>query len=184
MLKLTTPVPGWFGAENQGAGVAVADISRNGRADLLVFHIDNPGGENSGYYRIGGNLDASGNVTGGWTDVRKVPGWFGAENQGAGVAISYLRGGWLADLVVFHIDNPGGENAGYYRIGSDLSTTGNVTGGWSDVKRVPGWFGTENQGAGIALADVNGSGTPDLIVFHIDNPGGENSGYYRVGWNP
>ncbi|MDP9380198.1 MAG: hypothetical protein M3Q29_08610 [Chloroflexota bacterium] len=176
-------IPGWFGAENQGAGLAIADISGNGRPDMVVFHIDNPSGENTGYYRIGWNLDTSGNVTGGWTDIRRVPGWFGVENQGAGVAVAYIRGSSRPDLVVFHIDNPGGENAGYYRVGSDLDANGNVTGGWSDVKRVPGWFGAENQGVGIALADVNGSGTPDLIVSHIDNPGGENAGYYRVGWN-
>ncbi len=175
-------VPGWFGAEDQGAGVTVADINGNGRPDLLVFHIDNPGGENAGYYRIGWDLDAAGNPTGGWSDVRRIPGWFGAENQGGSVAVARLAG--APALVVFHIDNPGGENAGYYRIGSKLDAAGNVTGGWSEVKRVPGWFGAENQGGGIALADVNGSGTPDLIVFHVDNPGGENAGYYRVGWNP
>jgi hypothetical protein len=45
---------------------------------------------------------------------------------------------------------------------------------------VPGWFGWENQGAGIALADLNGNARQDLIVFHVDNPGGENHGYYRI----
>jgi hypothetical protein len=45
---------------------------------------------------------------------------------------------------------------------------------------VPGWFGAEDQGAGIALADLNGTGLPEMIVFHVDNPGGENHGYYRV----
>ncbi|MDQ3654313.1 MAG: matrixin family metalloprotease [Chloroflexota bacterium] len=48
------------------------------------------------------------------------------------------------------------------------------------IKAVPGWFGAENQGADIALADINGNGRPDLVVFHVDNPGGENHGYYRV----
>jgi hypothetical protein len=58
-----------------------------------------------------------------------------------------------------------------------------VGGGWSDIKQVPGWFGWENQGGGIALADINGSGTQDLVVFHIDNANEDNSGYYRIGWN-
>ena len=26
--------------------------SGNGRMDLVVFHVDNPGGENHGYYRV------------------------------------------------------------------------------------------------------------------------------------
>ena len=176
-------VPGWFGAEDQGADIALADISGNGINDLLVLHIDNPGGENHGYYRIGWNLDADGRPTGGWSPVRAIPGWFGAEDQGAGVAIADINGNGRPDLVVFHIDNPGGENHGYYRIGWNLDTAGNVTGGWSPVIPVPGWFGAEDQGAGIAIADISGNGRPDLVVFHIDNPGGENHGYYRIGWN-
>jgi hypothetical protein len=31
------------------------------------------------------------------------------------------------------------------------------------------------------VADLNGNGHPDLVVFHIDNPAGPNHGYYRVG---
>jgi hypothetical protein len=80
----------------------------------------------------------------------------------------------------FHVDNPAGENHGWYRIGWNLDTAGNVTGGWSPIVAVPGWFGAEDQGAGIALADVNGNGRQELLVFHVDNPGGENHGWYRV----
>ena len=174
------PVPGWFGWENQGAAIAVGDISRNGRPDLLVFHLDNPGGENHGYYRIGWNLDKNGAVTGGWSPVMAVPGWFGSEDQGAGVALSDVDRNGTVDLTVFHIDNPTGENHGYYRTGANLNTFGQVTGGWGAVTAVPGWFGSEDQGAGIATTDLNGTGRQDLIVFHVDNPGGENHGYYRV----
>jgi len=174
------PVPGWFGWENQGSAIALADINGNGRTDLVVFHLDNPSGDNHGYYRIGWNLDTNGNVTGGWSPIIPVPGWFGWENQGAGVAIADTNGNGRPDLVVFHIDNPGGENHGYYRVGHDLDATGMVTGGWSAVIAVPGWFGAEDQGAGVALADINGDGPQDLVVFHVDNPAGDNHGYYRV----
>jgi subtilisin family serine protease/flagellar basal body rod protein FlgC len=176
-------VPGWFGAEDQGAGVALADINRNGTVDLLVFHVDNPGGDNHGYYRIGWNLNTAGDPTGGWSPIKAIPGWFGWENQGAGVALADINGNGSQDLIVYHIDNPGGENHGYYRIGWNLNAAGDVTGGWSAIKAIPGWFGSEDQGGGIAIADINGNGRPDLIVFHIDNPGGDNRGYYRIGWN-
>ena len=175
------PVPDWFGSEDQGADIAVADISANGNPDLLVFHVDNPGGDNHGYYRIGWNLDSSGNVAG-WSDIKAVPDWFGWENQGAGIALSDLSGNGRPDLLVFHVDNPEGDNHGYYRIGWNLDSSGNVA-AWSDIKAVPDWFGWENQGAGVALADINGTGRPDLFIFHLDNPAGDNHGYYRIGWN-
>lgn len=175
------PVPGWFGWENQGGGIALGDVSGNGRPDLVVFHIDNPGGENRGYFRIGRDLDASGNATGGWTGPVLVPGWFGAEDQGGDVALADLSGNGRPDLVVFHIDNPSRDNRGYYRVGRDLDANGNVTGGWVGPTQIPGWFGWENQDGGSALGDLSGNGRPDLVVFHIDNPGGENRGYYRIG---
>ncbi|WP_447403036.1 M12 family metallopeptidase (plasmid) [Lysinibacillus sp. fkY74-1] len=175
------PIPGWFGAENQGGGIAIADLNRNGNVDLIVYHIDNPGGENHGYYRIGRDLDLNGNPQSGWSDPIPIPGWFGAENQGGGIAIADINGNGNVDLIVYHIDNPGGENRGYYRIGRDLDLNGNPQSGWSDPIPIPGWFGAENQGGGIAIADINGNGNVDLIVYHIDNPGGENRGYYRIG---
>jgi hypothetical protein len=74
----------------------------------------------------------------------------------------------------------GGENRGYYRIGFQLDRNGVASGGWSDPIAIPGWFGGENQGGGVAVADLSGNGRPDLFIFHVDNPGGENAGYYRV----
>jgi len=176
-------IPGWFGSENQGAGVAVADIDHNGRPDLAIFHIDNPSGENRGYYRIGWDLDTTGKITHGYSSVTQVPGWFGSENQGGDIALADMNDDGAMDLLVSHIDNPQGENRGYYRIGWGLDASGNIQGGWTSPQAIPGWFGSENQGCGIGVADLNGNGRKDLVVFHIDNPNGENHGYYRVGWD-
>ena len=174
-------MPGRLGTSNQGAGIAVADLSGNGKPDLIVFFIDDPEGENKGYYRIGRDLDANGKVTQ-WSEFIRVPGWFGAHNQGAGIAISDVSGNGRPDLIVFHLDNPAGGNTGYYRIGRDLDAWGNVTGGWNEIKALPGFFGCENQGAGITTALLNGNTHPHMIVYHIDNPAGGNKGYYRTGW--
>ncbi len=185
-------VPGWFGDHNQGAGIAVADLTGTGKKDLIVFHIDHPVGGNRGYYRVGQNLREDGTVEA-WTDPIQVPGWFGDENQGAGIAVADLTGTGRKDLIVFHVDHPADFNRGYYRIGQNLHRTDDNT--WTvdvwtqpilvlnETSKEPGWFGTQTQGAGITVADLTGCGKKDLIIFQIDHPSGGNHGYYRVGRN-
>jgi Matrixin len=40
----------------------------------------------------------------------------------------------------------------------------------SNLRVVPGWFGNEDQGAGIAVADVNGNGRQELLVSTWTTP--------------
>src|SRR5205085_601170 len=70
---------------------------------------------------------------------------------------------------------------GLYRIGRDLDADGAVTGGWTPWIDVPDWFSWENQGGGIAVADITGTGRPDLVVLAVDNPPGRNQACYRIG---
>ena len=183
-------VPGRFGVDTEEAGIAITDLSKNGRPDLVVFHIEKNAAGNRGFYRIGYDLDAKGNVTKGWTQQPiEIKARFGTSSQGAGIAITDLNGNGKPDLIVFFVDNPKAENPksenkGYYFIGRDLDATGKVTGGWSEFLGVPGLFGAETQGAGVAVANINKRRC--LIVFHLDHPTqGEkgNQGYYRIGWD-
>jgi hypothetical protein len=180
-------VPGWFSWENQGADIAVADLAGNGRTDLVVMMVDNPPQENRCVYRVGKGLDANGNIAGGWTDWLDVPGWFSWENQGAGISVTPPDGQGQRDLVVFMIDNALTLNQGWYRIGRALNADGVVTGGWTNWTPVPGWFSWENQGGGVAVADLAGDGSRDLVVMQIDNApvmgavSGQNQGFFRVG---
>ncbi len=172
-------VPDWFSFENQGAGVAAWDLDGDGQSELIVFMIDNPNGKNQGFYRIGKQLDVDGNVHGGWSPWIPVPDWFSFENQHGAIAVADLDNDGHPELIVFMIDNPGELNQGLYRIGKKLDANGNVTGGWTPWLPVPGWFSWENQGAGIAVADM-GNGIRDLVIFHIDNAIGHNQAFFKV----
>jgi hypothetical protein len=175
------PVLGWFGDTTQGGGIGVADLNGNGHPDLVIFHIDAPDGANAGYYRIGWDLNAEGIVQA-WSDVIPVPGWFGDVCNDAGIGVADLNGNGRPELVIFHIDDPGDADAGYYRVGWDLSANGLVQ-AWSDLVPVPGWFGDHTQGAGMAVTDLDRNGQLDLMLFHVDDLAGANSGHYRIGWD-
>jgi hypothetical protein len=174
-------VPGWPSDTNDGAGIAVADVTGSGTPDLVVFLADAPIGENRGLYRIGKDLDAEGRVAAdAWTDWQEVPGWESWSNQGAAIALADLDGSGSLDLIVFAIDNPNQENAGRFRVGRNLDANGVVTGGWTGWQNVPTWFSWENQGAGVAVVE-RVVGRKDLIVFHVDDPPGQNQAFYRFG---
>jgi hypothetical protein len=175
------PIPDWFSFENQGGNVAAADLSGTGKNDLVVLMIDSAAGQNRGVFRVGRDLDASGNPLGGWTAWFDVPDWFSWDNQGAGVAITDIDHDGRQDLIVFMIDNPAGQNGGFYRLGKGIDVNGNISGGWGPWIAIPDWFSFENQHGAITLADLDGDGNPELIVLMVDNPPGQNRGLYRIG---
>jgi hypothetical protein len=180
-------VPDWTSFENQGANIAVADLDNDGLPELIVLRVDHPTpGLNGGFYRVGRRLDAQGNITGGWGPWIQVPNWASIENQGAGIAVADFGAAGLG-LVVFQVEHRvPGPNRGLYRIGRKLDGQGNVTGGWSDWQQVPDWASWRDQGAAIAVADLDGDGRPELFIFHIDDfhtdhPTRPNKGLYRTG---
>jgi hypothetical protein len=173
-------VPDWFSFENQGANVALSPPDARGQRSLVVFMIDNPPEQNRGVYRIGRDLDANGNVTGGWTPWIDVPDWFSWENEGAGVAIVDLENSGQQDIIVFQIDASPGQNQGFFRIGRRIGADGNVGGGWSPWHGVPSWFSFENQGGGIATAPLTGNRSHEMVVLMVDNTAGQNAGLFQV----
>jgi hypothetical protein len=173
-------VPNWFSWENQGAAVTLGKPDAQGRRDLVVFAIDNPPGANRGVYQIGRALDANGAATGGWTGWIDVPDWFSWENQAAGVALIDRPATGERDLVVFQVDNPPGQNQAFFRLGPNLDSNGKILGQWSPWLGIPGWFSWENQGGGIAVADLKGDGSHQLVILLVDDPPGQNAGLLQT----
>ncbi|MEM9458931.1 MAG: hypothetical protein AAGF11_32430 [Myxococcota bacterium] len=175
---------GTFGTNTGGADVAVGEVGAGAGADMVLFHIDDDIlGSNDAYYRIGWNLDDSGDPTLGWTEPREVPGDFGSSSDGAGISLADVDGNGMLDLVVAHIDDPLFGNHAYYRIGWDLDDQGDVIGGWSEPFEVPGGFGDETVGAGVAVLDLDGNDVQDMVLFHVQDNLIEDEGYYQVGWD-
>ena len=188
-LRLSSPypVPGWIGSETQGAGIASVKWP-DGTTDLIVVHVDNAPGANRAYYRHGTMVDSNGQVRSGWSAPQPIGGWLGAETQGAGVAVGYFRGDTLPSLFVLHVDKVTGGNRAYLHVGRGLKRSGQITGQWQgpfplEWNGVNVWWGTNCQGADIAMVDLDKSGNLDIVILNIDSPGGGNRGYYRVGRN-
>ena len=79
----------------------------------------------------------------------------------------------------------GPENSGnnvFYRIAFDVSAEGipKEYGPW-----IPIWnsIGNLSAGLGVALTELNGNDTPELLVAWVNAPPGEDDDYYRVIWD-
>ncbi|PTL81492.1 M12 family metallopeptidase [Vitiosangium sp. GDMCC 1.1324] len=175
-------IGGWWGNSTSGAGIAVGDLNGNGRPELIVVHVDAPSGQDTTWYRIGWDLTTSGTVTSWSAPYAFTGGFHGSSTSGADVALADLNGNGKLDMVVATVDNPDGANTIYYSVGWDLSTSGAIS-SYSAASTKPGWVGNTTADLGLDVADMDGNGRPDLVVSWVDDPSGDDTHVYEVGYD-
>ncbi|WP_405015240.1 hypothetical protein [Kitasatospora sp. NBC_01539] len=158
----STDVPWPFTAEVTGLGIAVTDLlDDDDCADLVVVAATRNGTADRVDHRIGRRVNRRGRVTGGWTEALPL----GSEptgavpHQGLAVTVADFTGSRRPDVLVLRIENHPTDNRGLFRIGFDLGNDGRAA-WWGAETQIPGWWGWENAGAGIAVADLD----PTLVA--------------------
>lgn len=170
-----------LGHINQGAGVAIGDIDKNGRPDMILMGIDNPKGKNNFWYKVLYDIDENGYYSKESSILSiSAEGW---ENSGGDIALCDLNNNGILDMVLLCTDKPttAGRAYRWYYVAYDLKPDGhyNSLSSLNTVEEL-GFF---YDGAGIDICDINKNGTPDLLMMVYDAPEGENSFRYQIAFD-
>lgn len=170
-----------LGHINQGAGVAIGDIDKNGRRDMILMGIDNPKGKNNFWYKVLYDIDENGYYSKESSILSiSAEGW---ENSGGDIALCDLNNNGILDMVLLCTDKPttAGRAYRWYYVAYDLKPDGHYN-SLSSLNTLDelGFF---YDGAGIDICDINKNGTPDLLMMVYDAPEGENSFRYQIAFD-
>lgn len=170
-----------LGHINQGAGVAIGDIDKNGRPDMILMGIDNPKGKNNFWYKVLYDIDENGYYSKESSILSiSAEGW---ENSGGDIALCDLNNNGILDMVLLCTDKPttAGRAYRWYYVAYDLKPDGHYNSLSSpNTLDELGFF---YDGAGIDICDINKNGTPDLLMMVYDAPEGENSFRYQIAFD-
>ena len=160
-----------LGHINQGAGVAIGDIDKNGRPDMILMGIDNPKGKNNFWYKVLYDIDENGYYSKESSILSiSAEGW---ENSGGDIALCDLNNNGILDMVLLCTDKPttAGRAYRWYYVAYDLKPDGHYN-SLSSLNTLDelGFF---YDGAGIDICDINKNGTPE----------GENSFRYQIAFD-
>lgn len=170
-----------LGHINQGAGVAIGDIDKNGRPDMILMGIDNPKGKNNFWYKVLYDIDENGYYSKESSILSiSAEGW---EYSGGDIALCDLNNNGILDMVLLCTDKPttAGRAYRWYYVAYDLKPDGHYN-SLSSLNTLDelGFF---YDGAGIDICDINKNGTPDLLMMVYDAPEGENSFRYQIAFD-
>ncbi len=109
------------------SNIAVADINKNGRPDLLFIGDDDPPGPNQLRYKIAFDLNTSGNYTSLGGNVNLIG--LGDYAEGVAATLADVDRNGTIDLVLSTNDAPSGPNEFRYIVGFNLNNAG-TTSNW------------------------------------------------------
>jgi Bacterial TSP3 repeat len=167
------------GNEGQGAGLTFTNLDNNPRPEMILMAYDHPSGPSSFRYKIGWNVGKNG-IAASWSGFIQVAG-VGNEAQGAGVDVLDMDGNGQPEMVFMANYNPSGANEYRYRIGWNMNS-GGVAQQWQDGYDTYTGAGNEADGAGMAVANLDG-GRNELIFLTYNAPAGPNEFRYNILYN-
>jgi hypothetical protein len=175
-------VPSSNDLTSKGGGIAIADLDDNKQPDIIVFRVGtDSNNHDQGYLLVGRNLGASGN-TASWSQFIEVPGFHDDLNLCSSIAIADLDDNKQPDIIVFRVDADNIQRGifyGYLYVGFNLNIDGQVS-SWSNPVHIFNNL-SDVRGAGIAVADLDNNGLPDIVLLYVVKDGVQNKTYLRIG---
>jgi|GEM_PF-1175068 len=164
-----------IGSNTSGGGCAIGDIDGNGKPDLVMMAITNNAKANNIRYTIGWNINPnnhgypSGDAQGHpWSNLVFGPDNLGSDSEGGDVAIFDLDKNGRPELIFMNVDNPSGANTVWNEIAWNLNTQGIPVKWTLNNSNVPS-VGSNSNGGGCALWDLDGNGKPELVNIILDS---------------
>jgi len=166
---------GW---DNAGGGIAISDLNKNGKPDMVLLCADRPDNDTPAalWYRVAYDLNSDGSYTS--VSSTKIAPAMGNFYQGADIDICDINKNGIPDLLIMVYDDPIDTNNFRYQIAYDLNSSGDYQ-SLSPRYVVPG-FGYEGDGAGVGVGDIDKNGTLDILFMALDAPSGNDAFIYRV----
>lgn len=165
-----------LGHINQGAGVAIGDIDKNGRPDMILMGIDNPKGKNNFWYKVLYDIDENGYYSKESSILSiSAEGW---ENSGGDIALCDLNNNGILDMVLLCTDKPttAGRAYRWYYVAYDLKPDGH----YNSLSSLNTLDGHDGDGAGVAVGDIDNNGTLDILFMALDAPSGKDKFVYEI----
>ncbi len=170
-----------MGNEASGADVKIADINRNGIPDIVMMVNDNPAGPNLYKYQILFDVNPASGISSNISAIKSVAADIN-EAEGSGLAFGDIDQNGVLDMVLMSYDAPSGPNSFKYKIGFNLSTSGDPA-YWSTTIQVSG-VSDLGSGASVALADIDHNGILDMALMATDRPSnGIATARVKIGFN-